>query len=125
MSFPKQIAVALVVVGGIGWYPLTTYGSEQTIRAAITGAALATFNVLLGYAAIAYSIGKSTTTFFKYVLGGMGVRMFLLAGLLAVLIKLFGFDAGALVISMGIFYIVFLALEVLFIQQQVSLKQNN
>ncbi|HUN66469.1 MAG TPA: hypothetical protein VMW43_10240 [Bacteroidota bacterium] len=124
MSFPKQIAVALVVVGGIGYYPLTVYGTEQTIRAAEAGAILATINVLLGYAAVAYSIGKSTTVFFKYVLGGMGIRMFLLAGLLAVLIRMFGFDPAALVISLGIFYIVFLALEVLFIQRQISLRQN-
>lgn len=125
MSFPKQIVIALVVVGGLGSYPLLSFANGEVIRAAIAGAALTTVNVLLGYAAVEYSFGKSTTTFFKYVLGGMGIRLFSMAALLVLLIKLWNFHAGALVGSMGIFYVVFLTLEVLFIQKTISIKHQS
>lgn len=124
-SFPKQILLALIVLGSIGSYPLTHYASAEIIQAAIAGAILATINVLLGYMAIEYSFGKSATTFMKYVLGGMGVRMFTLAGLLILLIKMFGFHAGALVTSMGIYYVVYLVLELNFIHKKVSIKQQS
>jgi hypothetical protein len=125
MSFPKQILIALFSIGCLGAYPLLKYGSADIIRASAMGAFLMTVNVLLGYAAVQYSFDKSTTTFVKYVLGGMGLRLFALAGILVLLIKIFGFDAAALVSSMGIFYVVFLTLEILFIQQKINLKQRN
>ncbi len=124
MSFPKQVLLAVLLLCAIGWYPVTRSGSPEVVRAAIAGAVLAIVNVLAGYAAIEYAFGKSTTTFFKVVLGGMGVRIFALAGILVLLIKMFGFDPAALVISMGIFYMVFLALEILFIQKKVSIKHQ-
>ncbi len=122
MSFPKQVFLAVVVIGGIGTYPLVRAGSPEIIKASVAGAILAICNVLAGYAAIEYAFGKSTTTFFRVVLGGMGIRMFALAGILVLLIKVFDFYAGALVIALGIFYLVFLALEILFIQRKVGIK---
>ncbi len=124
MSFPKQVVLAIVVLGGIGAYPLMRSGSPEIIKASLAGALLATCNVLAGYAAIEYAFGKSTTTFFKVVLGGMGIRMFVLAGTLVLLIKVFDFYAAALVITMGVFYIVFLTLEILFIQKKIGITHQ-
>lgn len=123
-SFPRQVLVTLMLVAGASAYPLIKFGSPEIVQAAIAGATLATMNVLAGYAAVEYSFGKSTTTFFKYVLGGMGVRMFVLALLLAILIKAFEFHTAALVGSLGILYAIYLALEVLFIQKKVNLKHQ-
>ena len=124
-SFPKQVGLALFVISGLVAYPLLAYGTAEVLRAAVTGALLATINVLLGYAAIEYSFGKSTTTFFKYVLGGMGIRLMVMASALVLLIRVFQIHAGALVGSMGIFYVVFLTLEVFFIQKKVGIKHHN
>ncbi|MBI1806878.1 MAG: hypothetical protein HYR76_07500 [Ignavibacteria bacterium] len=124
-SFPSQVAVALLVIGCIAAYPLIRFGSSEIIEAAIVGALLTTLNVLLGYAAVEYSFGKSTATFFKYVLGGMGIRLMAMALILILLIKGFQFHVGALVTSMGIFYVTFLGLEILFIQKKVSIKHHN
>ena len=124
-SFPRQVAIALGVLGVAGAYPLATYASDEIINAVILGAVLSTVNVLIGYAAIEYSLGKSTTTFLKFVLGGMGVRMFMMAALLVVLIKVFGVHAGALVGSMGACYVVFLTLEIIFIQKSISIKHHS
>jgi hypothetical protein len=118
-SFPRRIAIAIVIMIIFGAYPLFTVWDAVTIEAIFVGMALATLNVILGYAAIEYSIGKSTTTFFKYVIGGMGLRLVLLSILLVILIKIFSLPVLALVGSMGIFYMVFLVLEVLYIQRKI------
>jgi len=124
-SFPRQIFIALVVVGCLGTYPLMRYGTIEIIEASLIGALLTTVNVLLGYAAIEYSLGKSATTFFKFVIGGMGIRLLLMAGVLVLLIKAFRFNIAAMVGSMGIFYMIFLILEVLFIQKKMNTKQQS
>lgn len=121
-SFPKHVALALAVIGCLAWYPLAAYGTPEIIAAAAAGALLATLNVLMGFASIEYSHGKSTTVFFKYVLGGMGVRLLVMALALVFLMKVLHVHAGALVGSLGILYAVFLVLEVLFIQKKVSVK---
>jgi hypothetical protein len=121
-AFPRQISIALVVVGCIAWYPLAVYGTPEMFVAAVAGALLATINVLMGFASIEYSHGKSTTVFFKVVLGGMGVRLLVLALALVFLLKVLRLHAGALVGSLGILYAVYLALELLYIQKKVSDK---
>ena len=123
-SFPRQVLVALILIGGAGVYPLMQYGNTEIIRAAIAGAVISTINILLGFAAIEYSIGKSTTTFFKYVLGGIGVRMLFMSGVLVLLLNVFAFHTMALITSLGIFYVVYLTLEILYIQKKVSIKQQ-
>jgi hypothetical protein len=124
-SFPKRILFIVAIAVIIGFYPLYLYGNIQITKSVIVGTILAILNVLLGYAAIEYSIGKSTTTFFKYVLGGMGIRLFFMALLLVVFIKLFYFHVTALIVSLGIFYGIFLVLEILHIQKKIEIKQHN
>ena len=116
---------ALVIVTCLAAYPLMKYASIEFITAAIVGSVLTTANVLLGYAAIQYSFDKSMMTFLKYVLGGMGLRLIVMAGLLVLLIKVFYVHVVGLIASMGVFYVIFLTLEVLFIQRKVGLKQRS
>ena len=123
-SFPRQVLIALFVMGVCGIYPILRFASVEVAKAVLLGAILTTMNVLMGYAAIEYSIGKSTTTFFKYVLGGMGIRLLFLAVALVLLIRLFSVHSLALVGSMGVFYIVFLTLEIIFIQKKVTAKNQ-
>jgi Ca2+/H+ antiporter len=123
-SFPKWIFGALAAIGAASAYPILRYGSEGTARAAIMGAVLSTVNVLVGYAAIEYSFRRSTTIFLKYVLGGMAVRMMLMSLVIVLLIKVWEVDVAPLVWSMGLFYVVYLTLEVLFIQRKFINKQE-
>ena len=84
----------------------------------ISGIEITTINVLAGYAAIEYAHAKSATTFLTYVLGGMGVRLFAVAAVLVVLIKVFDVEVTALVWTMVFFYVVFLMLEIMYIQKK-------
>jgi hypothetical protein len=119
-SFPRQVFLTLVVVGCCAAYPLFKYGTAEMLKSVAAGALMTTINVLAGYAAIEYSRGRSASAFLRVVLGGMGVRMLAMAAALVVLIKVFEFQVQGLIWSMVFFYVVFLALEIVFIQKKFS-----
>ena len=120
--FPRQVVLTLIVVGGLSAYPLFRFASREILEATIAGTLLSTLNALGGFLAIEYSFDKSYTTFLKTVLGGMGIRMAVMLGGMAVLIKLFQFHVVALVVSMLGLYMVYLVLEILYIQKKLTIK---
>ena len=123
--FPLQVGITLVGAVALGAYPLVKFGSTEVILGVILGATLSTVNVLLGYLAIEFSFDKSYTVFVRTVLGGMGVRLILMLALLALLVSTFQVHAMALTFSLLGFYVVYLLLEVLFIQRKVLVKNAN
>ena len=122
VSFPRQIAVVVILSGVLSAYPLLVFASAEVVRACIAGVAISVANVLAGYAAIEYSIDKSYTVFLKAVLGGMGLRMLAMLGALLMLIEVFHFHAAPLVFSLMGFYVLFLILEVMFMQKKLGKK---
>jgi hypothetical protein len=123
--FPLKVLGALVVVTLLGAYPTVRFASPEIVLAMGVGALLSTVNVLLGFLAIEYSFDKSHTTFLKVVLGGMGVGMALMVVALVVLLKVMELHAVALTVSLLSFYLIFLVLEVLFIQKKATAKNQN
>lgn len=123
-SFPGQVVLALAAALLLLAWPLAVWGSPAVILGVAAGAVLSTANVLIGYRAIEYARDKSSTTFLKVVLGGMGLRMAALLALLAVLIRGAGLHAAALTVSLLGFYAVFLVLEVLYIHQRFMSRQQ-
>ncbi|HLF13378.1 MAG TPA: hypothetical protein VI932_00630 [Bacteroidota bacterium] len=125
MSFPKQVFLTMSAICVAGYYPLEAWGPPGALSAAVAAGIMATVNVLAGYAAIEYSVSGSMNTFMKFVLGGMGVRLVVMTGALLLLIRVFGFHATALVASLGVFYVAYLALEVIFIQKKLNRRQSS
>jgi len=123
-SFPAQVLLVLLGAAVLLAFPLFVYGTAEIITAIAVGAILSTANVLLGYLAIEATFDKSTSTFFKAVLGGMGIRMLVMLGALGVLIGIVRMHAVALTASLLGFYAVYLVLEILFIQKKVSVKNQ-
>ena len=123
-TFPKRVFLALAVIAIVSSYPLIHLGTMQVILAASVGALLMTLNVLAGFLAIEYSIQKSFTTFLKFVLGGMMIRMLVLAAVLVVLITVFSIHLAAFLTSIGIFYILFLTLEIMYIQEKFTINST-
>jgi hypothetical protein len=115
-SLPKQVLAVILIAALAGIYPMATHTSWEINVALITGALMSTVNALLGYAAIEYSIGRSYTTFLKIVMGGMGIRLMVMLGVLLLCIKALSFPVIPFVASLMTFYVIFLALEVLYIQ---------
>jgi hypothetical protein len=124
VSFPKQVFLTCGSICAVSAYPLATYGTGEVQKAALAGGIIATVNILAGYAAIRYSIGRSMNTFMKYVLGGMGLRLAAMTGALVALVMVYGFHAVALVASLGVFYLAYLVLEIAFIQRSLGMRQD-
>ncbi len=117
-----------VVVGYAGITALLIVILSQTSAtdlrsSAWAGAVTSLANFLLGFFAIEYSYERSHTTFLKIVLGGMMVRLLAMTAAVVVLIKVYEFDALALMLTLLGYYIVNLAFEVVFLQKKVSLKK--
>jgi hypothetical protein len=124
VRFPRRVGLVLLAGTVLLAYPLARLATRETIVAAVAGAVLSTINVLLGFLAIEYSFEKSYTTFVKAVLGGMVARMMIMLGAMVALILLFHVDAVALTVSMLGFYLVYLVMEVQYIQQKVLVRNR-
>lgn len=124
-NFPAQVAVVLVCALLFLAYPLTASASGEVRAAVAAGAALSTFNVMLGYMAIRYSFDRSHTTFLKAVLGGMGLRLLFMLGAFIALIAGFGMQPVALTVSLLGFYTVFMVLEIVYIQRRMTVRNRN
>ena len=101
------------------------YADEEIVKGIAAGVTLSVVNVLMGYIAIEYSYNKSYTHFVQIVLGGIALRLFVMAGLLLVLIGVFKFHSIALVGSLFGMYMIFLAEEVLYIHNKWQSKIQN
>lgn len=110
-------AVALVIV-----FPLSAFVSSEVLESVIAGAVVCLVHLLLGYAAIVLGFDKSNTVFLKVVLGGTVIRILLLVGVVAVLVRVYHFQTLSLMLSMLVFYVMNLVLEISFLQKKVALK---
>lgn len=103
-------------------YALSFYGSEEINKSVIASGLASFFHLMLGYIAIELGFDKSNTTFLKIVLGGTVFRMLMLVGVVFILIQVYRFHSLSLMISLLVFYIINLTLEIYFLQKKVSLK---
>ena len=117
ITFGVGLAIALLV--------LFLLGERELALPVVVGAVLSTANVLAGFLAFEYSLERSYTTMLKAVLGGMGIRLVFMLAMLVLLIKVVGLHAVALVVSLLSYYVVYLVLEVLYIQERVSHKSKS
>jgi hypothetical protein len=123
-AFPRRVLIVLVVLSALAAYPLARYGSKEILVGVIAGALLATANVLAGFLSIEYGFEKSYTTFLKVVLGGMGIRMGAVILIMLVLLMVAHLHAVAFTVSLLGCYLIFLVLEILYLQKKVLVKSQ-
>lgn len=111
------MGVALLVV-----VPLSIYTDRELVRSVVAGGLASLFHLLLGYLFIEYGFDKSNTTFLKVILGGTLVRMFLLVGIVLLLVRVYQFQTVPLMVSLLLFYVLNLLLEIHLLQKKVALK---
>lgn len=121
-SFLRQVFYILVGTSVLGIYPLYRFGSVEIITAVVSGVALATFNIFLGYFSIELAFEKSTTKFLKVILGGMGIRLLILLSAMVFFIRVLNFHMLAFTITLLGFYTIYLVIEILFIDKKVRSK---
>lgn len=122
--FPIRVAITFGVGLVIALFLLLLLGVQGLALPVVVGAVLSTANVLAGFLAFEYSLERSYTTMLKAVLGGMGIRLAFMLAMLVMLIKVVGLNAVALVVSLLSYYVIYLVLEVLYIQERVSHKSK-
>ncbi len=122
--FPRRVAAVVLTAAAVSAYPLMRLGNREILLAAAAGCALSTVNALAGFVTIEIAFGKSYTAFLKAVLGGMGVRMLLALGVMTVLITVYHLHTVALTVSLLGFYVIYLVLEILYLQKKVMVKNQ-
>lgn len=117
--FIWNIPVLLIaLVAGVYFY------GNEIMTPLIWGFFLSMINILIGYFSIELSSEKKINTFFKYLISGMILRIFLLLLIIVILIKTTELNIFALIISLFIFYIINLSLEINYISNRFK-KNNN
>jgi len=124
MKFPRQILLATLTVGLLASYPMYLWADREVVVGVLTGGLISLVNVLIGYVSVEFAFNKSNATFLKVVLGGMGVRLSLIAVTLIVLIKVFSVHLYSLISSMLFFYFLYITFEILFINKKIALKNR-
>lgn len=123
-SFFKKICWILLISSILASYPLAVYSNSEIIIAAAIGALLSTANIIAGYLSIEYAFNKSMTRFLKTILGGIGIRMFVLLIAMFFVIQVIKLHVLAFTISLFIYYVIFLVLEIFYIDQKVRAKTS-
>ena len=123
--FLRLVAYLYAGITVAGYAVFSQWGTEELLRNAIAAESMSLLNLLLGYVAIEYSFDKSNITFLKIVLGGMGARLFLMAGLVLVLIRYFAFDPLSLTLSLLFFFSLNLVLEIYLLDNKVAVKNQS
>ncbi len=119
----KLIAIVFLGVAVLVVVPLSIYTNRELVRSVIAAGLASLFHLLLGYLFIEYGFEKSNTTFLKVILGGTLVRMFLLVGIVLLLVRVYQFQTVSLMVSLLLFYVLNLFLEIHLLQKKVALKR--
>lgn len=123
--FLKYLGFAIVSLWILISYPLFKFANFDFIRSFIVGFLISLGNSVLGLLIIKWSINKSNKEFFKLTLGSMGIRLFLIAGLILVLLKFLDFEMYGLVSSLLLFYFIFLFVEILFLSKLTTKEETS
>ena len=123
-KFLRRAGYVIAAAAQIVAFPLTALADHAVRCAVAAGAALSTLNVLAGFLSIEFAFDRSYSTFLKVVLGGMGIRMAVMLGLVLLLLLEAGLHPAAFIGSLFGFYIVYLVLEISYLQQRVSAKNQ-
>lgn len=123
--FLRIVALLYCCISAVGYVGLRLFATEEVVRAAVGAAVISFVNILLGYISIEWSFKKGNITFLKIVLGGIGARLFLMAALVLVMIRYLQFDALALTLSLLLFYMLNLGLEIYLLEHRVEVKNQS
>ncbi|MCX6120626.1 MAG: hypothetical protein NTX44_03275 [Ignavibacteriales bacterium] len=122
-SFLRLVVLCFAGAAVLTYYPISEFATAEVLHGIIAGGVMSLINLLLGYVAIEISYERSHTTFLKYVLGGMVVRLMLMWGVLLLLIRVYNFHSASLMLSLLFFYVMNLVLEIFYLQKRVSSKK--
>jgi hypothetical protein len=122
-GFLKLVGAVFVGVAILVVVPISIYSNRELVRSVVASGLASLFHLLLGYLFIEYGFDKTNTTFLKVILGGTLVRMLLLVGIVVLLVRVYQFQTMSLMVSLLLFYVLNLFLEIHLLQKKVTLKR--
>ena len=124
-SFLKIVVACYGLSALLTYYPISEFVTDPIARSIVGGGVMSLLNLLAGYLTIEVSFQRSHTTFLKFVLGGMAVRLLAMWLTLLVLLKWYDFHTASLMLTLLFMYVLNLVLEIYFLQKKVSLKSQH
>ncbi|MCS7229559.1 MAG: ATP synthase subunit I [Candidatus Kryptonium sp.] len=122
-KFVKYILISLVIVWALLIYPLARFASDEFIKSFFIGSLISVVNSIIGILILKRGLNRPDKEFLKLTLGSMGVRLFAIAGLILFMLEVLNFELYGLVISLLLFYFVFLGVEVFFLSKLTTKKE--
>jgi hypothetical protein len=115
----KFLGKSLVITFVLFLILIVTYSfsfvSEIFFKSAVVGWAISTFNFLLGFFAIKIGLKSSRDVFFKAILGGMVLRLFLVLLLVFISLKFLNINENSFIFFILFFYILYLSIEIIYL----------
>ncbi|SRR5690606_6064966 len=87
----------------------------KTLYSILAGALIVSFNFLIGFSFIRFTINKSNQIFLLGVFGGMIFRLILMLVIVLICLKFLEINTNSFIFSILFFYVYFLIIEVLYL----------
>jgi hypothetical protein len=123
-KFLIQISGLTSVLLLVALVPVLYFGSPRLAWGVFYGYLVSLVNILLAFFSIRWAFNKSTKTFFAVVVGGMGLRFFILAAVMFLVWKLALAPLPAFAISLVGFYLTLQIFEIRFIQRELRANKT-
>ena len=111
MNFISKIIVSTLILFLVGIFPFLYWGQNYLIEL-MSSFLVSLINVLVGYYLALVSIDKSTAEFYKYVYGGMLIRMMVVLGCSIYMIKISFVAMIPYMLLLLLFYIIHQWIEI-------------
>ncbi|CUT03792.1 hypothetical protein [Candidatus Chrysopegis kryptomonas] len=121
--FVKYVLMAVVVVWLLALYPLFKFASSEFVKSFAVGSLISLINSVAGFILVKRGFERSNKEFLKLTIGSMGVRLFVIAGLILFLLEVLNFEIYGLLISLLLFYFIFLAVEILYLNKLTTKRE--
>ncbi len=120
--FIKYVLIAVAVVWILISYPLFKFAGSEFVKSFIVGSLISLLNSIAGFLLIKRGFERSNKEFLKLTIGSMGVRLFVITGLVLFLLEVLQFEIYGLLISLLLFYFVFLGVEIFYLSKLTTKK---
>lgn len=95
-----------------------SFVSGAFFKSVVIGGAISTFNFLLGFFAIKIGLKSSRDFFFRAILGGIVLRLFLVLVLVFISLKFLNINENSFIFSILFFYILYLSIEIIYLNMK-------
>ncbi|MCA9406984.1 MAG: hypothetical protein KC684_10625 [Candidatus Omnitrophica bacterium] len=126
VKFSAFVIISGIIASVVFILIIQAIGKQADVTAVISNLVFCLVNVLAGVLIVISGLDKSNSVFFSRLLGSLFVRILIMAAYVALGLAVFKFEEINFVMSLFVFYFLFLVLEMLYIfPNKEKLKGSN